>query len=115
MNVVLYTNDGEKVREFQCDKVSQRSNGWTMFIKDDNVFMYATSQYSFVASQEGAQRKMCIDMHEPKWKISIRFRDAVREWKDVSSWNYQGEVVSFYDGGKWWDVFGQVIIEKQEK
>jgi hypothetical protein len=118
MKATLYRNDGKIEREIDCDRVIPMQNGWTQFLRGDVCILWDTGPYSFVTNSGHEDQQWRVDKeieeNADTWDISLRIGDTLREWKGARAWSLTGKMITFWHG-EWWDVVGQVIVEKSKK
>lgn len=128
MEVTIYCENGLVERMVECDKIVPMQNGWVMLIKDppdclngvgldgtSNILMYTTMPYSLVSHSKRPDHDWKIERSNEEgeqFDVQLRMGPVVKEWKGATCFEFQGKMATFWHNGEWWDVVGQVLIDK---
>lgn len=105
MKATIYTREGTVCREVQCDKVEPYYD--MVLLEGAEIY---TNQPMIVSGQyqewnhvlEGSQA----------FDLTLTIGKVVKRWEGARALVLQEGIISFWHGGEWHSVVGQVIIEK---
>jgi len=106
MKATIYTRDGDVCREVQCDKIEPYACGLYLLV-DTEIY---TNQPMIVSGQYKDWEHMLSDRSQ-MFDVTLTIGKTVKKWEGAKVLLLLENLFSFWHGGEWHSVVGQVIIE----
>lgn len=104
MKATIYTRDGDVCREVQCDKIEPYYD--MVLLEGAEIY---TNQPMVVSGQYKDWDHVLPGSQA--FDLTLTIGKVVQKWKGARALILQEGIISFFFGGEWHSVVGQVIIE----